>query len=425
MPKKVPSQFTGRFSIKPKKISPKSKTVASASSSQEPEPAQSSASGPAPEVAPLIEKFRDEPTPFHERKRKLSGESEPEEGTMLGLEGCRESLAIYSQQLEVQPPLKGRKHQITEQSEMQVEQAAILGESERTSDQRAPLRQPHTSQSPREPHHHPEEAIAILKAGWQGRNGAQPDIKGTAKALASRVSNAPDADIRLSVRHIVQAMHEYAYEHPRAIDFMLLAFSEAIKLLPDSFLDQHGHGPEATLTQLKWLLIDGVNGFDGFLLRDSQGVIDPEDLSNLKFEDSHVSGKDIMEMLHQINHWRFQRQAWLMAAAAQSRCFALEILRKKNGEHIESLIDAGLNRRSAQWCKANMVGACILLRGCAKSLNAAVPTSGIKVFAWKASLDKFLLQDEETGNNDFVVKAHAAVEIPSSYVTCCHNSTLI
>ena len=410
MPKKVPSQFTGRFSIKPKKSSSKSKNVASTSSSQEPESAPLS----APEPVSLPENLRDEPIPFQKRKRKLSGESGAEEGTSIQTRDPGESLDVYSQQLEVQPPPKRCRYHMTEQSETQVEQAGILGEPNQSVDQQARIRLPSTLPNPKEPHQYQDEAIAILKTGWQCADDAQPDIEATAQALANRASNVPDADTLLFVRYIVRAMQCYASEHAQAIDFMLLAFSEAIKLLPDSFLDKHGNGPDATITQLKWLLIDQVNGFDGFLLPNSPATFDLEDRSNLKFQCSQLSS-NLPGVLSQIHDWRFQRKMWFISAAAQSRCFALEILRKKNGEHIESLIDAGLNRRSSQWSKVNMLGACILLRGCAKSLNAGVPTSGIKVYAWKASLDKFLLQDDETWDNDFVIKAHAAVESPPSH----------
>ena len=292
---------------------------------------------------------------------------------------------------------------MTEQSVPQVEQAGILDEPEQSGDQQTHMPNPGKLQQ------YQEEAVAILRAGWQSVDNVQPDVEGTAQTLADRASNVPDADTLLFVQYIVRAMHKYASEHPRAIDFMLLAFSEAIKLLPDAFLDQHGRGPEATLTQLRRLLVTEVNGFDGSLRPHGPATIDTEDRSNLKFRYSQVSA-DLSAVLDQIHDWRVQRKTWFIAAAAQSRCFALEILRKGNGEHIESLIDAGLNRRSSQWSKANMLGACILLRGCAKSLNAGVPTSGIKLYAWKASLDKFLLQDDETWDNDFVIKAHAAVK---------------
>ena len=410
MPKKVPSEFIGRFSIKPKKSSSKLKRVASASGSQEPEPTPS---GPTP----LPDSLRDESVPFHERKRKIGKDDKGEEGSPVRTRDDVEDLDVYSRQLEVQPPSKKPMLQMTEQSDVQDEQASIIHDPKSTVDQVAQIREPGTLPGPKEPHQYQDEAFAILKSGWQSLDGTQPDIEGTAQALANRAASVSDAETLLFVRYIVRAMQQYASENLQALDFILLAYSEAIKLLPEPFLDKHSTGSDATIAQLKWLLIEEVNGFDGFLLPNSAATIDMEDRSNLKFQYSQVSS-NLEGVLTQIHDWRFQRKMWLIAAATQSRCFALGILRTKNGKQIENLIDAGLNRKQGRWSKVDMLGACILLRGCAKSLHAEVPTSGIKAYAWKASLDKFLLQDEETWDNDFVIKAHTAVR-NSRYMRPC------
>lgn len=410
MPRKVPSQFTGRFSIKPRRPSLKSKSVTSPSSSHEveagPLSAKESVLSVEEDPLPLVEKLRDEPIPFYKGKRKRNPKSKAEAGVSVNLGDGHGLDRCHQQEEEVQLPPKRRKHQITEKTDLQVEQATTSNDP----DQQRRMSSLDTLPSPRRSHQYQEEAKAILRAGWQSIDKIQPDVEETAQRLVERALNVPDDTTMTFMQCTVQAIHKYASEHPRAIDFMLLAFSEAINRFPESFLNQHshGHGPEATITHLKWLLIDDDSGFDGLLRSDSLGVADTEDCSNLKFQYNQVN-MDLSAVLYQIHDWRFQRKRWLIAAAAQSRCFALEILQKRNGEHIESLIDAGLNRRSNQWCKANMIGACILLRGCAKALNAGVPTSGIKLYAWKASLEKFLLQDDDTWDNDFVIKTHAAV----------------
>lgn len=270
------------------------------------------------------------------------------------------------------------------------------------------IREPGTLPGPKEHHPYQDDVLAILRNAWPAPEGAKPDIVRTAQTLASCAASVPDGDVLLLVQNIVRAMQQYASEQLQAIDFLIQTYSKTITLLPKSFIDQDGTDSESTITQLRWLLIEEVNGFDGFLLPNSPGTTGTDDRSNLKFEYSRVSA-DLNGVLAQIRDWKYQRKMWLIAAATQSRCFALDILRKKNGENIESLIVIGLNRNHARWSKVDMLGACILLRGSAKSLNAGVSTSSIKIFAWKALLDKFLLQDDETWDNDFVIKAHAAV----------------
>ena len=401
MPKKVPAEFTGRFSVKPKQSSSRSKKVASASPPHE------------EEAIPLRNTLRDDPTPIQERKRKSSGDSgqEGEGSSSVENRDDVEELDTYIQQLEVQPPFKKRIVQVTEQTEPQDQLAAIsdhTGRSESQAEHWARDREPETLPGPREHHGYQEEALAIIKDGWQSHDRPQSGIEVAAQALANRAANVPDAETLLFPRYVARAMLEHASQQPQALDFMLLVFSEVIKLLPDSLVNKHSSGSDTTISALKWLLIGESSGFDGFLLPNSTATIDVEDRSDLNFQPGQVNA-NLEGVLSQIRDWGFQRKLWFISSATQARCFSLEILRRKLGQKIESDIDDGLNRKQGRWSKADMIGACILLRGCAKSLKAEVPSCRIKIFAWKASLEKFLLQDEDSWNNDFAIKAHAAV----------------
>ena len=399
MPKKVPSEFTGRFSVKPKKSSSKPENAGSIS--------------PSSKLATLPDSLRDEPISLRERRRKLigNGVEEGHKGTSVQDRDDVEELNTYSQQLEVQPPSKKRMLQVAEQTELQDQHGAIFsnpGQSEYSAHEPERKREPETLPGPQESYQYQEEAFAILKNGWQGNDHSRTGIEATAQALANRAASVPDAETLLFPRQIVRAMLVHASNQPQTLDFMLLTFSEAIQMLPRTLTDKHGSGSDTTITQLKWLLIGEFRGFDGFLLPDSSATIDVEDRSNLKFQQAQIKA-NLGGVLSQIRDWRFQRQIWLVASATKARCFALEILRRKLGEQIESAVDDGLNRKHERWSKVDMLGACILLRGCARSLKANVPTSKVKIFSWKTSLENFLLQDDESRDNDFVIKAHAAV----------------
>ena len=403
MPKKVPSEYTGRFSVKPKKPTSKLKEP-STSPSREKEPAA------------LAENLGDEPVPCQERKRKLSGDNveETEEGSSSQTRDEAEVLDIYSQQLEVQPPAKKRKFQMAEQIDVQGQQVVMTRDSEPTDSQlqeQTPYREPETIPGPAATHQYHREALEILRNSWQRRIPSQPDIHGLSRALADRATNCLDAETILFPRYVTTAIMDYAAQQPQALDYMLQAYAGCLKLLPNSITNKHAGGTDATITQLKWLLIKEVSGFHGFLLQESSATIDVEDHSNLKFRYESVSS-NLEGVLTQIRDWKWQRRLWFVAAASQARCFSLDILRKKVGQQVEALIDAGLNRKQERWSKVDMLGACVLLRGCAQSLKSHVPSSRVKIFTWKESLEKFMLQDEESWDNDFVIKAHAAVRNP-------------
>ena len=403
MPKKVPSQFTGRFSVNPKKSSTRTKNVSASLSS-------------AKESAPLREHLKDEPVPSQVRKRKLSGKESGGSETRISPQPSdnAEVSNVYGQQLEEQPPTKTPKTQMNEQTILQDQTTVVTRESgpnDSRASERISNREPETFPLSFGIHQYHEEALAILRNGWQSRGISQPDITGIARSLADRAATVPDAETILFPRYVPRAILDYASQQPQAIDYMLQAFCASLKLLPNSLTNRGPGGTEATITQMKWLLIEHVHGFDGFLLPGSPAIIDQEDHSNVKFQPTSVSSH-LEGVLRQIGDWRWQRRMWFIAAAGQARCFSLDILRKRVGQQIEALIDAGLNPKRKRWSKVDMIGACILLRGCANSLKAHVPTSKVKIFAWKASLERFLSHDEDDRDHDFVIKAHAAVRNP-------------
>ncbi len=107
-----------------------------------------------------------------------------------------------------------------------------------------------------------------------------------------------------------------------------------------------------------------------------------------------------------------------------ARCHSTDIARLISGDyfgdHAAILIDNALDPfhdGSPVWSKADFIANCILLRGCAKSLLETIPADSKddKLQHWKDGFAAFLHSDAEPGHtrknrdNDFVVKAHAAV----------------
>ena len=401
MPKNIPSQFTGRFSIKPKKSSSKLRNATSAPDAQD----APSMSPPSSECLP--DNLRDEQPTFHERKRKLSSEGEPSGKVKAPARNDKDELGIYSQQLEVQSPPDQHMSDLTEQSEPQ-EAASSTTTGERSAHCYPPSQV--SSLEIEEPHQYQIDTASLFRTTWKAAGEGQPSISAAARTLSRRVTTATDPGAGNYVWSIIRAFKHVTSEEPQALDCTLQIYCEAIKIFPDSVVNKYGNGSEATIQQLKWLLIEEVNGFDGFLLPNSAAKVDTADRSSLKFKYADVDA-NLDGVLAQIHDWRYQRRMWLIATAGMARLFSLNILRRKNGEHIESLIDSGFSRKQPCWSKADMVGACTMLRGCARSLLKVLVEKGAerKLSVWKNALERFLLQDDETWDNDFIVKAHAAV----------------
>lgn len=103
------------------------------------------------------------------------------------------------------------------------------------------------------------------------------------------------------------------------------------------------------------------------------GHLDPTHQSNLRFGPSDVD-RDLSGVLGQMQEWKARRAAWIVAAATQARCFALNIFRD-DGSHVQTLVDTAfkIHERCSQ---AEFIGCCILLKGCAKLILDDVGTAG-------------------------------------------------
>jgi hypothetical protein len=240
----------------------------------------------------------------------------------------------------------------------------------------------------------------------QRRVGWQSGCQAASQILAANIEAAQDhADVY--IRSTILAIQQYATEQPTAIDFMLQGYGEAIKLLPETVKNEYGRGPAAAFEQLKWWLVEESDDFDNLRFSNDIGSLDPKDKSNLRFDNTDVD-KDLPGVPEQIREWEERRVAWTIAAAMQARCFALDIVHD-DGTHVQTLVDNALRKHDG-WSKAEFIGCCMLLRGCAKSLLETLPTvvGGEKREEWVDRVSSILVQ-EGPGSDDFPIKYHSAV----------------
>ena len=489
MPKNVPAEFTGRFSIKPKPSRSRPKAASIKPSSEE---ATSSS---------LPDSLRDESALFHERKRRKEEDHSTSDRSSLSASPSQEiddELGQYSQQLDVQSPHYQRTKRHGEQ----------VSRPFRPKHQTSSIDIHTTSRPEGKLSTDREKVLQIFRSAWTRPSSGRLDASATAHRLAHFYSLSTKVNQVAEVsRGVISALVEFISKHPRSIDFVLTSFDEAVKLLfakettATGSTQIHDHTSsqvlinefrECILHQNSRLrrssksLLSRTGGIEP-----AKGILDATDQSNLKPKNSRVQAnlKDVM--IH-VKTRRLQRRNWILTAAIHARCLANGISGIEGGwRRLVSEIDNALNQSRRQrhqrphhhlqeqqqrarpilierstdedFPESHMIGACIMLRGSAKSLmkamndasadadgdNSAPIDAEEQLEEWKTALESFLLppseqrhqrrrqqpcvekvrKDEEEGkhdeedsdededddnemmrdDNDFVIKSHAAV----------------
>lgn len=266
-------------------------------------------------------------------------------------------------------------------------------------------------------HPYQQQVLDLLSSAWISRlAGNRLEYSSIAKDLAQHAAEAKDPSSGVYIWSTILAIHQYANTSPRALDFMLQIYASACNQFPKTVSNEYGYGPTAGLQQLKWWLVEEAAGFQGVLMPPNCiGSIDAADRSNIVFKSSDLD-RDVDRVLAQVEEWREERTAWIIAAAMQSRCFSLDIMRVNDGRQIESLIESGLDRTRGRWSKADLLGACIMIRGCGKSLLDHVGRKGKEgmLESWKGGLESFLRHDQESSSGvDFGVTYNASLALKS------------
>ncbi len=399
MPKNVPPEFVGRFSIKPKRL-PKRGTSSSAIPTEKSNvlPEQSSHRRKLSEQSEAVTSPQSEssnsPSIFTERR--FSSNTIPS-----GTTSEREK-SILSPDIE----------SFTRQASAEDDLAESYNQLARfTAQVPSPrIQSPYgASSTSHEPHPYEREIYHIFASSWSQRiESRRPYIMTAAKALAYGVEKATEPGPEVYILCIIQALKHYVSDQPHALDFLLLAFDQAAKLFPDTIVNEYGRGPSAGIQRMHSWLVDESKGFQGIRSPDNLGSLSITDSANLCFHLTDVTA-NLDKVLDQIQDWKRQRTSCIITAAMYTRSFALGLMRVEDGRQIESLINAGLVRTQSRWSVAGLISACLLLRGCAKALleGDTVEIAREKLTTLRRALEEFIV-----GDGEFGVKAHATVSLP-------------
>lgn len=383
MPKNVPPEFVGRFSIKPKR-SPKRRTSSSANPTEKSNvlPEQSSHRRKLSEQSEAVTSPQSESsnTPSIFSERRFSSNTIPS-----GTTSEREKWILS-------PDIEGFTRQASAEDDLAESYNQLARFTAQVPSPRiqSPYRASSTSH---EPHPYEREIYHIFASSWSQRiESRRPYIITAAKALAYGVEKATEPGPEVYVLCIIQALQHYASDNPHALDFLLLAFDQAAKLFPDTIVNEYGRGPSAGIQRMHSWLVDESKDFQEI---------------NLCFHLTDVTA-NLDKVLDQIQDWKHQRTSCIITAAMYTRSFSLGLMRVEDGRQIESLINAGLVRTQSRWSVADLISACLLLRGCAKALleGDTVEIAREKLTALRRALEEFIV-----GDGEFGVKAHAMVSL--------------
>ncbi|KAI9797303.1 MAG: hypothetical protein M1835_001321 [Candelina submexicana] len=222
------------------------------------------------------------------------------------------------------------------------------------------------------------------------------NVDGPAKALSDLIANSslPSEWIHISV----MTLHTCAMEHPKSLDHLLKICSAACELFPAAV--------ENTYVQ------------------PDIGEADVEDASNINFNEQDLKERTT-DLLTKIENWRGDRQDLLIWMATQARSYSLGAVELNNDGSRASALSAirfgldtaGVVKKSSRpWSNTDFLAACILLRGCAKSLKQAFEAvgQGDAVVDWVNRFGLFIQSHKQASNgrnrdNDFVLKYNAAL----------------
>lgn len=251
-------------------------------------------------------------------------------------------------------------------------------------------------------------------------------LKDAAKELQDLMEASSDA--YECIYGSIDTLEKLLNQFPSAIDFGLEVLRKAFRELLESVHHNYGKGPEGAENILKWYLIEFSTFFQGNVPPYGIGAQDTmhsplPDASNIRFTsreflESQDAGFEFLEAFQKA------RLSIIVLLAMEGRCHAMGFARLNRGDaranHIGGAIVVTiyniLDREHAVsplWSKADLVGCCILLRSCEKSLLEAIPADlRDKILTgWNGGFTAFLYGGDEGKNvdDDFVVKVHAAV----------------
>ncbi|KAG8528769.1 uncharacterized protein KY384_006457 [Bacidia gigantensis] len=410
MPKNVPPEYTGRFSIK-RKRSPGRKrgsNIASvpskdAETSMQPSPQREQTVSPAPTAQYSF--TRSDTSSPHSLQRSTG---EPPSSRLPSQDG--------------EPKEQSERGELFQRKQKTIHRDRSLAESDlrdtysmlEASTARTPSVQsmsPQTIRTPAESGNAYEQDIYMIFSSCyhQSTRRLQRETLTAATALLDGLNSATEAGYPVFILGMIEGIRRFAIDQPQAIDYLLTSFQEAAGMFSNDITTEYGRGPSAGMNRFRAWLHEESLGFRGETSSRHVGTQDFHDRSNIKFRYSSVAA-NLEGVLSDISDWKRQRIYCIITAAIHGRALALGMLRVVDGRQLEDLINAGLTRRQSRWSQADLTAACVMLRGCGHSLMASYgeKEGKDKRQALRSALEGFLLQDAETWAECFEMKAHAA-----------------
>jgi hypothetical protein len=96
-----------------------------------------------------------------------------------------------------------------------------------------------------------QDASELFSTAWViGIPDGNPNLQVVSKILAKKIEGAADNG-GVYIWSTILAIRQCRSDQPTAIDFMLQAYAEASKLLPETVKNEYGSGTAAAIKQLK------------------------------------------------------------------------------------------------------------------------------------------------------------------------------
>ena len=419
MLKNVPSEFLGRFSIKRKRSSGGERQAST------PLPISDTSHGPCEaltvERKPSQSSVFSSPVSYPRSDSYASSRTSEVPSELYTAFPADESDQIHPEPQSTSPDAERRrlyKEQTLAQDEliksykMLDRSAARVLHVKTSSEESSPTS---TKPSPQDE----EEIYMMLKLYSQDLNWRKPgNIKSAAKALVDGLATARESDLTRYVGEIIQAIRRVAVDRPQSIDLLLLVFTEAAGLFPESMSTEYGRGAAA-----------GMNRFHAWLRSESMEFHEDPLMDSIAWQDLSEASSTISQrgkvtsnharVLSGIEGLKRQRASCIVTAAMHGRAFALGMLRTEDGRHIANVINAGL-RKQARSNGVCFICACILLRACGPRLfdGYAMTDREEQRMTMRGALEGVLLQDTDAS---LAGKVHAAVRVACDRVIRAGN----
>lgn len=265
-------------------------------------------------------------------------------------------------------------------------------------------------------------AFRIFAESWHARYAATT-IEESSHQLRQVIVDSED--VEEAVYCAVNALHRFACKAPSALDHALDILGQGLSQLPETPEFSNGKRVDDAFDILKWWFIEWSARFRGSAYsspadhtkHSKSDAEQTKDCTNVYFEASELVGSSGLDgVLERVRNLQSARLEFVVAKAMQARSHSKGISHLSCTKFAIPLINNALEPSTPGqipiWGKTELVGSCVLLRGCARTLIDKIPAESReqKIAEWIEKLGKFLYYDPcGTMGGDFILKIHVAV----------------